>query len=1402
MDVSKKYENPSPEAEANVVSRLFYCWVLPFFKHGYRTHLRVKDIYNTTKDDMSETLADRLERNWNNELRNKDKKKKPSLKKAIFKTFYKKYIFLGILQFFHCMCIRLLQPILLAEYIRYYEVGKDKEDSQLGWILSSGIVITAFLNILIVHYVTLSCYRIGMRVRVACCSLIYRKLLKLSQASLTQTTAGQLVNLLSNDVQRFDNASIYLHYIWIMPFHFVLAFYILFQSVGLAAIAGMAMIGLQAIPLQGYLSRLQGKLRYKIALRTDHRIKLMSEIISGIQVIKLYAWEVPFQKVVELARKLELDVITKTSYIKGMSTGMMVFTERLILYVTLVTHVFLGNHLTGDIVFSLAQIFNIVQHYVAFNFPNAIATYSEAKVSVHRIETFLLLEETTEKQLQSAENCKKKIKDNAGKRSNSKTDKIGNNVLNHTDHSKDAKSNDVDAALKVKNANEAPKDCNDMVNGPKDSPTEVNNILNQNHESPINTAMIALKDCNATWIGKDTLALKDLNLIIKPGSLCCVVGNVGAGKSSLLHLLLKEMPVSKGKAEVNGSVSYASQEPWLFSSTVKDNILFGKPYAQDRYDAVVRVCALEADLDQLPYGDRTLVGERGAILSGGQRARVNLARTVYSESDIYLLDDPLSAVDTHVGKHLFQECIKKFLKEKTRILVTHQLQFLKEADQIVLMKEGKIMEVGKFDTIENLLCFAENNQCDTESNISQNKEKADQDMERSVHLDSYVSPNADKEAEEEDDLIEKGAIPTSTYLEYCKAGTGVTVLILLIILLMLAQMASNACDLWLRHWTNNEELRALHAQRELFSNETITFDDNSTLTYTTTDNETEALSFENDPVIIHMDIDKKTRNMYIIVYSICILLSIILTSVRSLLYYRVCMNTSRALHNNMFACILQAPMRFFDINPSGRILNRFSKDMGAIDELLPTAALDAIQIFLVLFGILTMVFIVVPLMIVPALVLSILFYLCRSVYLASAQDIKRLEGITKAPVFSHTSSTLYGLTTIRSSKAEKIITKEFDTLQDQHTSTWFLYLASSETFGFYLDIISTMFLAFVTFQFLVFESGFTLSGNVGLVISQSLILAGMLQFGVRQSAEVANNMVSVERVLQYTKLDKEDSFQSVYRTNVDKSWPHQGKILFKNVYLKYAADEMPVLKNLNLEIRPKEKIGVVGRTGAGKSSLIAALFRLAPLEGTISIDDIDTATVDLKQLRTKMSIIPQEPVLFSATVRYNLDPFNAYDDATLWNALENVKLKGYIKDLNQEVNEGGSNFSVGQKQLICLARAIIRNNKILVLDEATANIDENTDQLIQAAIRSNFNDCTVLTIAHRLNTITDSDRVLVMHDGQAVEFGPPVELLANQEGAFARMAREAGPEAESAIRQAAQEAALRRMTKDSQEDCQ
>lgn len=437
--------------------------------------------------------------------------------------------------------------------------------------------------------------------------LTFCKLLRLNRTSLGQVAVGKLVNLLSNDVQRFDITSTFLHYIWIMPIQAVIAFYIMYRSVGLAAISGLGAITLQAVFLQGYLSRLQGIYRMKIAQKTDSRVKLMNELTAGIQVIKMYAWEKPFEKVVALARKYEINIVSKTSYIRGFSIALMVFTERTASYLTIITFVLMGNPPTADIVFAVAQLFNTVQLYMCILYPLGVSTLAEAKTSVKRIEEFLLLEETET-------------------------------------------LSDLSVTQSEKNGT------------------------------------IRLDKVNASWTPNPIVhTLMDLNIEIKPGTLCCVVGSVGAGKSSFLQLLLKELPANSGRVNITGSISYASQEPWLFVSSVRNNILFGQPYLKNRYKDIVKVCALETDFEQFPHGDKTLVGERGTSLSGGQRARVNLARSVYRDADIYLFDDPLSAVDAHVGKHLFNECIVKYLKDKTRVLVTHQLQFLRQADLIIVL---------------------------------------------------------------------------------------------------------------------------------------------------------------------------------------------------------------------------------------------------------------------------------------------------------------------------------------------------------------------------------------------------------------------------------------------------------------------------------------------------------------------------------------------------------------------------------------------------------------------------------------------------------------------------------------------------------------------------------------------
>nr|XP_023021441.1 probable multidrug resistance-associated protein lethal(2)03659 [Leptinotarsa decemlineata] len=916
---------------------------------------------------------------------------------------------------------------------------------------------------------------------------------------------------------------------------------------------------------------------------------------------------------------------------------------------------------------------------------------------------------------------------------------------------------------------------------------------------------IQFSDVSASWTENEN-TLKKISLQIPPGTLCAIVGPVGAGKSSLLQVLLGELPVKSGKVALGGEISYSSQKPWLFQSTIRNNILFGQPYNKFWYEKVIDVCALQKDLEQFPQRDKTVVGERGVSLSGGQRARINLARAIYRQADIYLLDDPLSAVDTHVGRHLFDECIHKHLKGRTRIIVTHQLQYLKKANLIVVINNGQIEAQGTFEELSNsqldftkLLIAADesirNDKTDPDEEIEDLVANATNFRKESILsvTSSIYSNNMDitytAPTNEEETTSDPNASP---FFQYLKATNSLCLVFTLIFFLFLAQAASTVTDYFVAFWTEQENVRysnnSIIVQTQLAS--TITKvnhleDRGMSLYYYNHSKEinlsTERHIFSQDDLFDKVQLNdtiynllKTTYAMYL--YGALVLAAIILTITRSLLMYKVCMLSSKNLHATMFHVLLTAPMRFFDENPSGRILNRFSKDMGAIDEILPRVLMDATQITMIICGIVVNVGLSNPYITIAMAIVGALFWQIRKWYISSSRILKLIEGATKSPVFTHITSTLNGIPTIRASKAEQVLIDEFDDHQDVHTSAWFMTIASIDFFGLWLDILCLIFIACVTFSFVVMQSYSAVSGSfVGLAVTQSLTLCGMLQFGMRQTAEVVNQLTSVERVLQYTKIKSEKPFETPKDKMPPKTWPSMGKIEFRDLSLKYVNEEPPVLKNLEFTVQPGEKIGIVGRTGAGKSSLISALFRLAPIEGSVLIDDVDTKNLGFIDLRRSISIIPQEPSLFAATMRYNLDPFNEFDDAKLWKALEEVELKDAMDTLDFSVAEGGANFSLGQRQLVCLARATLRKNKILIMDEATANVDPRTDAFIQEAIRKKFKDCTVLTIAHRLNTIMDSDRVLTMSFGSMVEFDHPYKLLQIPDGYFHKMVLETGP---------------------------
>ncbi|KAF3857402.1 hypothetical protein F7725_009261 [Dissostichus mawsoni] len=846
----------------------------------------------------------------------------------------------------------------------------------------------------------------------------------------------------------------------------------------------------------------------------------------------------------------------------------------------------------------------------------------------------------------------------------------------------------------------------------------------------------------------DAPSLQNISITVKSHELLTVIGTVGAGKSSLLSAILGELPRDSGNLKVKGQLTYAAQQPWVFPGTVRSNILFGREFNHQRYQRVLGACALKRDMELLPDGDLTLIGDRGATLSGGQKARVNLARAVYQDTDIYLLDDPLSAVDAEVGRHLFEKCICGLLKNKCRILVTHQLQYLQASDQIIVLKEGHIMAEGTYNELQS-------------SGLNfQSLQTSDEDQECSVRSPepdrlSLLSKRTNNSHSSQSSLLVSESRFTDQQLP--------------------AETVPSVA----------EESRAegnvsghiyLKARGEFLNSTARDVILSSGINATRSEKESD-LTF-------HLGI-----------YAGLTAAAVVFGYIRSLVLFHGLVRSSQTLHNSMFSAVIRTPVRFFDVNPivtHRRILNRFSKDISQMDSLLPITFVDFYQNV----GVIAVAASVIPLILVPVIPLLFIFLYLRHFYLRTSRDVKRLESTTRSPVFSHLSSSLQGLWTIRAFRAEERLTKAFDAHQDLHTEAWFLFLMTSRWFALYLDSICSVFVTFVTFGCILLRDGLN-AGEVGLVLTYAVTLVGSFQWTVRQSAEVENMMTSVERVVEYTELESEAPWETKKRPLPD--WPNKGLVTFDRVSFSYSPEGAPVLKDISFTFKPNEKVGIVGRTGAGKSSLVSALFRLAEPQGKIYIDGVLTSEIGLHDLRTKMSIIPQDPVLFTDTVRKNLDPFGQHSDEDLWRALEevgtprlscsSVQLKSVVEELPGKLEtvlaESGSNFSVGQRQLVCLARAVLRQNRILVIDEATANVDPGTDELIQKTIRDKFRECTVLTIAHRLNTIIDSDRIMVLDSGTIQELDRPFNLLQNKDGALYKMTQQMGRAEAAALLKAA-----------------
>ncbi|XP_048004522.1 ATP-binding cassette sub-family C member 4-like [Leguminivora glycinivorella] len=1296
-----------------LIARLGFFWMIPAFYNGNRRDLEEYDLIAAKSIYDSKIVGDKLERVWyEEEFRAKAAGKKPSFTRALIKAFGWSFLPGGLMQF-AAEAIRTGTPLLFAQLLTYWQVDSTMS-VQTAAYYAAGVILGNWIAAFCNHHGNLFCHQFGMKLRIATSSLMFRKVMVMDNGALGGTTVGKIVNILSNDLLRFDMALLFLHYVWIIPLQYAAILYLGYLQAGYSAFVGLAALLIIAIPIQSGLSRLIAKVRFRTAEKTDDRVKTMSEVINGIQVIKMYAWEIPFQKVISHKRSLELKQVRIATILKTVFLGFMMFTERTALFIAILVYILLGNTMSASVIYPLQQFISTASVKVTLILPLVLSFTAEMRVTLRRVEEFLAFED----------------------RADLVASQPGAQL-----HFPRRKSERPVSALSYKFTAE---DFLTPSNGFIPYDKKFNRSV-----SLLDDVAVDVRDVSASWTDDPNFqALKNITLRIRKGKLCAVIGSVGCGKSSFLQLLLKELSASSGSVSTYGSLSYACQEAWLFPATVRDNILFGLPYIASKYRTVCKVCALEKDFKQFPFSDQTLVGERGVSLSGGQRARINLARAVYREADIYLLDDPLSAVDANVGRQLFEGCINGYLRGKTRVLVTHQIHFLKAADYIIILNEGKIENMGTYQELmksgrELSRFISEDKDKDSASLSAKSDDKANA-VKRRV---SRVS-EAEEQPEFKAQVIaaeerQSGALRLEVIAAYFLSGNSVCYVLFAVGVILAATAAAGAADYWVSNWTNE---MARH----------------------------EAAGGSDTDGGLDEQVGRFTTRQYLIVHGSIVAVLIVFVNVRVLPFVQLCIASSRKLHNKMFSVMLRGIMRFFDTSSSGRILNRFTKDIGAVDEILPRTLLDVFQIYSTLAAILTLNAIALYWTLIPSAVLIAIFAILVKIYLNAAQSIKRLEGTTKSPVFGLVTSSLNGIATIRSCGAQKKLIEDFDRHQNLHTAAWNGFLGGGSTFGFYLDTLCCIYLATVIFVFLYIDFGGAIEiGSVGLAVTQSLTLTMMLQHGARMLVEFLAQLTSVERVLEYSRIDTETNlFEG--QVSTPTLWPSQGRIVFQNVNMRYAPEEAPILKNLNITIESGWKVGVVGRTGAGKSSLISALFKFAFLDGTVTIDGLDTSLIARQDLRTKISIIPQEPVLFSATIRYNLDPFNVYSDDDLWRALEQVDMKSAIPSLDFLVTEGGSNFSVGQRQLMCLARAVLRSNKILIMDEATANVDPETDNFIQKTIRSKFASCTVLTIAHRLNTIMDSDRVLVMDSGEVAEFDYPYHLLADPNSRLSSMVRETG----------------------------
>ena len=1313
---SKDYK--SDIERSSLLSRVFFLYIFPLCFRGWKKiragkFLEEEDMITFPRKDRGDEMeAKYLEHMRQQKLKNPNKPASTAL--AVAWTVKWQFLFAAVLQILFAF-VKIFLSWVMKRLIENFMDPRFATTHAFWWaaILAGTLLIgSVFENHWIYHV-----FALGGYVKGSIVSMLYSKITKLSVHSITKLSPGKLMNIVTNDLNFFDIFGVFsLSLIsgWVILIACTALLWIYF---GVTCLIGVGYL-VATLPIIAIISRISIKPKQERNVVTDERLRKISEAIDGIRLLKMYTWETKFIEQISSLRKKDValtrealfwsDVLARS--IKFSAHHVSTFLMFMLYYVT-------GGELTIAKVFSGYSVLGFIRFYFVYFVGHAFDFVVEAKLLFQRLDKIMEAPE------------------------------MGDIV--------------VDAPLNQENSVEF-----DSYTGYWGSDegagtvTELEVKVDSKHKA--STAPINAPEARA--------ALTNINLNLKKGSTNAVVGSIGSGKTSFLLAFTGEIPKNIGNLRFKGRVAYVEQEPTIFAGTVRESILFGNKFNEEFYNKVIKVCNLESDLKLFPQGDMSFIEERGTNLSGGQRARIALARAVYADADIYLLDDPLSAVDTKVAKSLYNDAIQGILKEKTVILVTHQVHFVREAENIIVMEHGKVAGSGTFEQLQqqgvdvNRIFSIDHTNKNEQQTVAvaatqnTNTTALTKTTNNEGFIDDFYEDNQEVGLKDDNMDPHAGQVSFRTYVDLFKE-VGLAYTLAMIVSFIFLEFGEIGFGRILGAWTSGE------------------FDLGTSLG---------ALGG-------------------IAGYMVFIYL------VKNTVFTFGLLRAATRYHKKMLEKVMRSPVSFFDTNPVGRIVGRFAGGIGVLDKFFPLITLDVCDVFFLTGGVFLTLAIIDPVLIAPLAGALIVFLIVTLLFYPLIKHTKYYEMGTAGPLFSLLSSSISGISIIRTYGQAPHLRQKFRKMLYANTKGALNFTLAGTIMGFGIDltyVFTAIGMIYITAARIDPNAGSSSGAVAAFTLALLLSLTGVFQWGVRMFCLTNVLAGAAASVQAYCNLPSEAPLAvEGDKPLIQKNWPKSGEINFNQVYMKYRAETDHVIKNLNMIAQSGEKIGCVGRTGAGKSTIINLLFRLQEIDRSVTsgsfikIDNTDTLPLGLHLLRGNISIIPQVPFIFTGTIRQNIDPLYQFTDEQVWNALDEVRLKGHVEAFPEKLNTNMANaaavFSVGQKQLICLARTILRPSKILVLDEATANMDSETDNFIQKKIMEKFANSTIFTIAHRLSTIANYDKVLVLDKGTKMEFDAPYKLLVknigdttltNTDGFFGSMVMNTGPKASQRILNIAKEA--------------